>query len=510
MALPNLLLALALSAVAFIFIRKRLKNARIPLPPGPASDPLIGHLRLIPHAGQDLFFYRMGKIYGDMMHFEVLGQSVIILNSVQAAVDLLDKRGVIYSDRPDFRIYELFGIGDSLVLLKYGKDFQIQRRMVQQHFTNEKRTDYLLVQTREARILAQSLITRPEDRISLLLRYSTAIIMDIIYGHQIVSADDPFVKIAEDCCEAAAESGPPGATPVDLFPILKHFPSWFPGTYYATFARGASDKFERLREYPFARVVEEMAAGRARPSFVASQLEALAQSEARDSTNIKRIQAAAAIQYIAGAETTSSTVSFFFLAMVLYPQCQIQAQKEIDAVIGSDRLPEPHDRENLPFLERLLQETLRWNQAVPCGVPHKTMEDDVYKGMLIPRGSTVIANVRGMTLDESVDKDPFNFDPTRFLPQPAGRGEPYPIGPFGFGRRICPGRHLAEDSVWIAIATIMATISISRVIGKDGKEIIPDVLPVAHGIASHPSPFPCRLTARSDKSLKLLKMAESG
>lgn len=126
---------------------------------------------------------------------------------------------------------------------------------------------------------------------------------------------------------------------------------------------------------------------------------------------------------------TWSTMSFFFLAMVMYPECQARAQKEIDAVIGSGRLPEFDDRSSLPYVECLLQETLRyvlylyhfivwlfrrWHSAVPLGgfnpklkrlpwhlltmlftgVPHRSTEDDIYKGMFIPKGSLVIANTR--------------------------------------------------------------------------------------------------------------------
>lgn len=102
--------------------------------------------------------------------------------------------------------------------------------MVQQYFSKDKRKDHRPIQTREAHILAQNLIFQPEDRLDLLLQFSTAVIIDIDYGHQVVSTDDPYVKIARDCCRAATESGPPGGTPVDLFPFLRYFPSWFPGT----------------------------------------------------------------------------------------------------------------------------------------------------------------------------------------------------------------------------------------------------------------------------------------
>lgn len=87
-----------------------------------------------------------------------------------------------------------------------------------------------------------------------------------------------------------------------------------------------------------------------------------------------------------------------------------------------------------------------------------------------------------MTLDENIYKNPFEFDPQRFVPPPKGRGEPFACGPFGFGRRVCPGRHLAEDSLWIAMATILSTLSITKAIDEDGQEIIPDSTPIAIGI----------------------------
>ncbi|KAF8074603.1 cytochrome P450 [Lyophyllum atratum] len=502
----------ALSVVALVFLRHRLSRKHIPLPPGPPADPLIGHLLRIPPAGQDVFFHELGKLYGDVVHLNVLGKTLIILNSVQAATDLLDKRSHNYSDRPYFPIANLWGIGDTLLILKYGEEFRSQRKLIQQYFRQEKRKDHRPIQIREARILAQNLLTTPENRADLLVRFSTAVIIDIAYGHWAVSSDDPYVKIAVDCSHATAEAGPAGGTPVDLFPFLRHFPSWFPGTYYATLARSVSGRFQKLKEYPFTQVMEQMAKGTAKPSFLATQLEALSNDGGpEDMVKIKRIQAASAIIYIGGAETISSSLGFFFLAMVLYPECQIRAQEEIDSVIGSSRLPEFYDWESLPYVECVMQETLRWNNALPAGVPHSALEDDIYNGMLIPKGSTIIANTRSMTLDESVYKDPSTFDPTRFLPAPAGRGEPYPVGPFGFGRRVCPGRHLADDSLWIVIATVLATMSISKAIGKDGKEIIPDSVPVTIGPTSHPTPFPCRLEPRNETASGLLKQVpESG
>lgn len=101
--------------------------------------------------------------------------------------------------------------------------------------------------------------------------------------------------------------------------------------------------------------------------------------------------------------------------------------------------------------------------------------------------------IRGIGLDEKVYKDPRSFNPDRYLPKPYGDGEPYVPSSFGFGRRfgtslalyhfgplnaflrICPGRYVADANLWIAIASILATFSISKVIGVNGEEMSPSL-----------------------------------
>ncbi|KAF8073626.1 cytochrome P450 [Lyophyllum atratum] len=498
---------LAASIIIFTILRKNRSREGPPLPPGPPADPVIGHLRLIPADGQDMFFYKLGQTYGDVVHLRVLGRSIIVLNSVEAAVELLDKRSTNYSDRPKFPIYEIMGLADILVFVGYGNDLRMYRKMLHQYFSKDKARSHHPIQAREARLLAQNVLLNPQRLRDLLVRFATAIIIEIAYGHQIVSDDDPYIKLGDDISLASANSGPPGGTPVDIFPFLRHFPSWFPGAYYAGYARDTREVVRKLYEYPLQRVSEQMAKGEAKPSFLAHQLEELQREGPKHPANLEQIMAVSSVLYIAGSETTSSTLSFFILAMLLYPEYQTKAQEEIDAIIGSERLPEFHDRQSLPFLECLLQETLRWKHSTPSGVPHRSMEDDVYKGMFIPKGSIIIPNTRGMTLDENVYQNPFAFEPTRFLPSPLGRGEPHPIGPFGFGRRACLGQYVATDSLWIAMATILSTTHISKEIGEDGKEIVPDATPVTTGITSHPKPFPCRFKARTDIAQVLLKQS---
>jgi cytochrome P450 len=89
-----------------------------------------------------------------------------------------------------------------------------------------------------------------------------------------------------------------------------------------------------------------------------------------------------------GSETTAAAISSFFLVMTLHPEIQRKAQKEIDRVVGSERLPTFDDRAELPFLECILREIYRWSTPSNIGVTHRSMQDDVYEGYFIPAGAT--------------------------------------------------------------------------------------------------------------------------
>ncbi|KAF7800203.1 hypothetical protein EIP86_011450 [Pleurotus ostreatoroseus] len=136
------------------------------------------------------------------------------------------------------------------------------------------------------------------------------------------------------------------------------------------------------------------------------------------------------------------------------------------------------------------------------GVPHRVMEDDVYRGMLISKGSTIIVNARALTMDPGVYNEPREFRPERFLP---GNGEPHPVGASsGYGRRICVGRHLADANIWLAAASILAMFDIAKVKDELGLEITPQV-EMVEAIVSHPAPFKCEFRPRRKQVQQLME-----
>ncbi|KAJ7061169.1 cytochrome P450 monooxygenase [Mycena amicta] len=487
--------------IVWLAFRSKRTQSRA-LPPGPPRELFIGNLRQMPADNAGEVFHGWAKTYGDVMHLSVPGRpAMIILDSLEAAEDLLEKRSLIYSDRPHFPLYNMFWDG-ATSLLPYGKRLTKHRQMHNVYLSHRQceSAEYKEMQLAEARDLARNFLDSPPEQYeSCLGRFATGIITQILVGHQIVSDEDDFLCISLMIQEAVSRSGPPGGTIIDLLPFLRYFPRWLPGMQPARMADQFRPIVVELHDLLLRTVRERRASGEASPSYVLTFLEEM-ESESQSGLSPEDeedLKTSAATMFAAGQSTTWGTLSTFILIMLLHPECQQRAHEELDRVVGKGVLPTFHDRESLPYLQCIYQEVFRWSPSTPLGVPHRLSEEDVYRGMRIPAGSTVIANIRGMTLDENIYTEPNKFLPERYLPVPHGYGEPHFPANFGFGRRICTGQHLAENSVWIAMATILASCEIDYALDANGQRIVP-LGGMSDGVASHPNPYQCVIRPRME------------
>jgi cytochrome P450 len=168
--------------------------------------------------------------------------------------------------------------------------------------------------------------------------------------------------------------------------------------------------------------------------------------------------------------------------MIAHPEIQKRAQDELDAVVGRSRAPTFADAPNLPYIQALVKESLRWRPAFPFSIPHSTSEDDWYEGMFIPKGTICLINLWQCHHDpSSYGPDAASFNPERFLDEEGGL-IPGPVetrddghGTYGFGRRACVGKHAANDLLFINIATVLWAVQLKCSRDEDGKEIPVDL-----------------------------------
>ncbi|KAH6910660.1 cytochrome P450 [Coprinopsis sp. MPI-PUGE-AT-0042] len=470
-----------------------------PLPPGPKRLPLLGNLLDMPSSQEWLTFADWGTKHGDITSVSIFGQLYIIVNSTKEAQEMLEKKSSIYSDRPVMEMGgELVGWKNTLVLVPYGDRFRSYRKMFHQIIgTNASMSNFYSVEEEETRHFLQLLLKDPQHVVQHVRRTAGAIILRISHGYRVKDKDDPFVTIADEATEQFSLSTAPGGFLVNLIPQLKNVPDWFPGAGFKQTAKEWAATINRMADEPYQYVKDQIASGTAEPSYVSKLL------EETDGTRDEEfdIKWSSASLYSGGADTTVSSLHALFLALQLFPEAQAKAQAEIDAVIGAGRLPGFADRDSLPYVNAFALELLRWHSVTPTGVPHRVTEDDVHNGYLIPKGSLVIPNVWYLLHDPRVYHDPQQFKPERFLgPTP----EPDPrTACFGFGRRICPGRVLADSSIFISVAMVLAVFNVGKAVADDGTVIEP-IVGQTSGTISHPLPFQCSIKPRNSKALQLI------
>ncbi|KAK0223440.1 cytochrome P450 [Armillaria fumosa] len=473
---------------------------RVPLPPGPKGFPLIGNLWDVPAGYPWVTYARWTTTYGDIIYLDTPGNPTIIINSAQAADDLLEKRSRNYSDRPDFTMTMLTGWGRILSFMRYSDWWRMHRRMFHQYFQPRAVPAYYPVQMKATSVLLQQLHNSPDAFVQHIRHHAGSIIMKTVYGYDVDVNGDKFVELADRAMDTIRIVGNLGTFLVDYIPSLKYLPRWLPGTNFLSLANDWRNFVNDMIDKPFEYASDSLANGSPSSSFVSQNLTKLKNIGMQDNaTQLEIIRNTAGVAFAGGADTTVSVVSSVILAFLLYPEVQAKAQAELDAVVGPTRLPNFDDRPQLPYIDAILLESLRWNPVVPMGVAHRSVKADVYRGYYIPAGATIVPNAWAILHDEKDYPNPLVFDPDRFMPEDGKEVQPNPIAAFGFGRRICPGRYIAINTAWIAIASMASTLSFSKAVDSEGCVVEPSDT-FTDGFLSFPVPFKCTIKARSSQA----------
>ncbi|KAJ7580221.1 cytochrome P450 [Mycena floridula] len=480
-----------------------------PFPPGPKGLPIFGNLRDIPTESAWKTYAEWGQRWGGIVYINVGGKHMFIVNSGDIMKELERVgRGVTFAGRPRLEFAgELVGYSKTLVLHDFSPRFEQFRtyfagEMGSHHAVQKYHT---LLETESVKFL-QHMLNNPQELVKNLRRTAGSIIMQLAYGIEVQDDSDPFIELIEEANDNFSAATTPGAFAVDFVPSLRYIPSWFPGAGFKKLADQFRQAFNDMVEKPYIYSKLLISSGEARDSFVNRALEN--HGATLTDNDVFNIKHTAASIYGGGADTTVSSQHGFVLAMILHPEVQKAAQAEIDRVCPG-RLPNLGDRHKLEYVEALVKETFRWHNIAPLGVPHTALEDTVVQGYGIPTGSIIITNLWAMLHDPATYPNPFVFDPTRFMgDEKSQQADPRRLC-FGFARRICPGRYLAHDSLWIYIATLLAVFNITNAVDEAGDIIVP-VHENTSGTISHPKPFQFSIQPRHPGVAALIEAAASG
>ncbi|EXA33528.1 hypothetical protein FOVG_15243 [Fusarium oxysporum f. sp. pisi HDV247] len=492
-------------ALAMLYLRTR---PRKNLPPGPKPLPILGNIRDMPDGTTPEYqhWVKFKDLYGPISHVSILGQSLIILHDRDAANAILEKTSTKTSGRPQFVFgNEMCGYNQILSFKPYGKLLKQHRKLVHQQLgTKTAASRFRDVQDVESRRLLLRILETPEKLSTHIKTEATAIILKMTYGYNLEPhKPDPLALLIEQMMHNFSLAFVPMRWPVDILPILRYFPETFPGMSFKRTARDWNANMRMVVDVPYDFVKKQIAKQSNRPSYVSSLIK---QHDGDvDEETEAAIKQTAAVMYAGGADTTVSSIHGFVLAMLLFPDVQRKAQQEIDSVVGSDRLPQFDDRDNLPYVDALIKETLRWIPVTAMGVVHTADEDIHYKDFVIPKGASFLPATWWFLHDPAIYSDPSSFDPDRYL-EP--RNEPHPnFASFGFGRRVCPGRFLADESLFISISRLLSTFDIKKAVDGRGNEIEPQIS-ITPGMIAHIRDFPYDIRPRSEKYADMIRQVE--
>ncbi|EMD37501.1 hypothetical protein CERSUDRAFT_65155 [Gelatoporia subvermispora B] len=353
---------------------------RLPLPPGPRALPFIGNLLSIPRA--DKYPWRVYaewmQLYGDIIHMKVLGRNIIVLNSLRAVQDLIERRTSTYQDRGTTEIIKLAGWDWSLGMMDYGRRWREHRQLFHQFFNEQAVRAYEPYLRDGARSLLKRLYHTPEDPIRHFDYVITETILSMTYGIHAVGEDDVYVKLLQASGESIEEGLVAGSFWVDFLPALKYVPSWMPGTSWQKKVARWNKETESVREVPWANMVSNTPI----PSIAANLSERIDELDGDEHAKLQEISKnVCAVVYAGeltpgGAGTLSAALQTLIFAMVLHPEAQNRAQQELDQVVGSERLPDFADAGSLPYTRALLKECMRWQPVAPLSVPRRRILHD--------------------------------------------------------------------------------------------------------------------------------------
>lgn len=381
----------------------------------------------------------------------------------------------------------------------FDDDFLLHQRLEAPVLSPRASACYTAIQNLESKQLLKNLL-HSNDFPKEFERFTASIVYSITFGLRIITGDEWQLQTSHECLKNFTIAGQVGAWIVDLFPALNRLPA--PFTPWKKTAEKWYDMWSNLHMANMQDALKRDGWNWAKEFNKSKEAQNLTATE---------ISWDLGVLCDAGVETTQVQLQIFVLACVAYPDWIVNAQKELDEVVGANRLPEFDDLSNLPYLQAVVEENFRWRHIVPgkrlqspspsgfankaAGIPHATTQDDYYKGYLIPKGSVVVPVFSAMRHNQSTIDSPEVFRPERWI----GKSQP---SNFGYGRRVCPGRFIARNSLAIAMARLLWAFNIRS---QDGVELNVQEDMFTTGFVSGPKPFVAKFEPRSKERKDIIE-----
>ncbi|THH06929.1 hypothetical protein EW146_g9466 [Bondarzewia mesenterica] len=432
----------------------------------------------------------------------------------------------------------LVGWDESPGLISFGNTWSEYRRMFA-HFmgTRSKIDAFVDVLEEETHTYLKRILADPGAWVKHSHKLAGAIVLTLAYGYKATDEDDRLVNLVNEAMDQFSETTATNAFAVDIFPILRYVPEWFPGAAWKKKVPKYRTTLQDMLNSPYDWDKQQMQEPYD-PVLSSTTLKTNKSPPTKNTFSNGPQRAYTAVHPSVTSPSIQPTHAFSPYPGGADTQ---KAQAELDAVIGTDRLPTLADRAHLPYFEALFTEIFRMYTLGPLGpsflsnlhlhrasspiIPHLISLNFLARE---PELTDYCTYHRQFFKGPTTYADPEVFSPERFMASEGHAKETDPgstcsdlgagASPFsllqlihvkrcfaGLTRaiclsasfpspRICPGIHLADASMWLACASVLAAFDI-RPYMKDGKPVLLSGK-YMDGTISHPELFECAIKPR--------------
>ncbi|KAG2461215.1 cytochrome P450 2J6-like [Polypterus senegalus] len=475
----------------FLLVTDYVKN-RSPknFPPSPPGLPFVGNVFHLDPKQPHINMKKLAQKYGNIFSLRLGRSRVVVVNGYKMAKEALVNQPDAVPSRPSDPLFErinkLYG-----VVLSSGYRWKQHRRFMLTTLRNfgvgKKSLESTIVE--ELGYFHQAIQeeqSRPFEPHFLINNAVANIICSIVFGRRFEYSDQRFQELLHLIFEALFLEGTIWAQLYNAFPTIMKV---LPGRHHVMFS-----DYDKVVEFLRSEIEEhkkdwDPAAPR---DFIDCYLEEIEmrKKDVEAEFHEENLSYTLLDLFVAGTETTSTTLRWALLYMMKYRDVQEKVQKEIDAVLGRDQPPSMQDRNNLPYTDAVIHEIQRMADIIPINMARKADEEFSLGGCIIPKHTTVLVNLNSVLFDEEEWDDPYTFKPERFLDANGKFEKNDAFFVFSAGKRSCLGEPLARMELFLFFTSLLQKFTFQS------REGVEPTLDFQQGLTRVPAPFKVRAIPR--------------
>ncbi|NWW73161.1 CP2C8 protein, partial [Climacteris rufus] len=443
------------------------------MPPGPTPLPIIGNLLQVKPSNLAKTFQKLSEQYGPVFTVHLGSDPVVVLYGHDVVKEALVDRGDEFAARGHMPIGDRMNNGLGIVFsnndpwlqvrrfsLTTLRNFGMGKRSIEERIQEE--SDYLLEEINKTK-------GAPFDPTFMLSCSVSNVICSVVFGRRYDYKDKKFLALMSNMNNIFEMINSFWG---QLYQMFSNILDYLPGPHNNIFT-----ECDALKAF----VAEEVKLHQASldPNSPQDYIDCFLSKmqEEKDLPNsgfyLKNLLTSAFDLFIAGTETTSTTIRYGLLLLLKYPKIQEKVQEEIDQVIGRSRKPCVADRNQMPYTDAVVHEIQRFIALIPLSLPHTVAKDTSFRDYIIPKGTTVYPILSSVLHDSKEFPNPHEFNPEHFLNKNGTFRKSNFFMPFSAGKRLCIGEGLARMEIFLLIATILQNFTLKSVVDPQELNITP-------------------------------------